>query len=338
MLRVRAIIRVVPVLGWAVVACLFALAVAAAAPAQAKDAARSAPEVAAPAVIAAPAKSYSGTARFFRIQDVVDSADGRPNDGRLASLGDTLSDAPALRGSIPLVGEEPFGLFAFRAPEGVLWQKWRGLQNGFDAELALVERCRDDEAACTPAARHFIKALDAVKTREGRAQLDDVNRAVNAAIRYQNDEAQFGESDRWLTPLAAFTSGRGDCEDYAIAKYFLLREAGYPLIDLRLLLVRDNAVRDDHAVLAARHDNRWLILDNRHATLHADTSLPHFTPLFAINHDGVKLVAAPYRKRAVVAEAAPAPWLEGEEFSLRGAIAVEPASGASGVIEAPLLL
>jgi len=41
----------------------------------------------------------------------------------------------------------------------------------------------------------------------------------------------------------------GDCEDYAIAKYVALREAGFPQDDLQLVLVRDRAVRQDHAVL-----------------------------------------------------------------------------------------
>ena len=65
---------------------------------------------------------------------------------------------------------------------------------------------------------------------------------------------------------------------------------------LRLVLVRDRAVRQDHAVLAARLDDRWLILDNRRSQLIEDTDASNFTPLFAINHDGVHLFAAPYAK------------------------------------------
>ena len=95
------------------------------------------------------------------------------------------------------------------------------------------------------------------------------------------------------------------------------------------MLVRDRKARDDHAVLAARDDGHWLILDNRHHALDHDTSLAHLTPLFAINHEGVKLVAAPYLKPQAMAgaDAAPAPWLEGDEFALRGSVAIEPANG-----------
>ena len=232
-----------------------------------------------------------------------------------------------------MTGTEPFGLFAFRAPEGILWQKWRALEAEFAADLEAIERCRADDAQCTPAARRLVALVDTLKERDGRARLDAVNRAVNEAIRYQSDMQQFGEPDRWLSPLAAFTSRLGDCEDYVIAKYFALREAGFPLVDLRFVLVRDRKARDDHAVLAARDDGHWLILDNRHHALDHDTSLAHLTPLFAINHDGVKLVAAPYLKPQAMAgtDVAPAPtpvpWLEGDEFALRGSVAIEPANG-----------
>lgn len=333
MLRSRAVIRIAPCFGWAL-ACLSALALATASPAFAKKNKRGEPVPAAATETATPEPNSAGPARFFRIMDVVDSG-GAP-DMRLAARGDTASDAIGLRGSIAsLTGTEPFGLFAFRAPEGILWQKWRAVQAEFAAEEHDIARCREHDTQCTPAARRFIALVDAVKERDGRAKLDAVNRTVNEAIRYQSDVQQFGEADRWVAPLASFASGLGDCEDYVIAKYFALREAGFPLVDLRLVLVRDRKARDDHAVLAARDDGHWLILDNRHMALDPDSALRHLTPLFAINHDGVKLVAAPYVKPVPGKEASAAPWLDGEEFSLRGSIAVAPANGADDQVNWP---
>jgi predicted transglutaminase-like cysteine proteinase len=269
-----------------------------------------------------------GPARFFRISDVIKKLDagktpGKDEPVRLAAhtSGDTVSDAP-LRGSLPAIGEEPFGLFAFRAPEGVLWRKWRAVEADIAAEMRATARCRDEDD-CAPGARRFLAILDAVQAHRGRAQLDEVNRQVNGAIRYISDLAQHGEPDRWTAPLASFAAGRGDCEDYAIAKYVILREAGFPLADLRFLLVRDRIARDDHAVLAARLEGRWLILDNRFAAMPDDSQMRHFVPLFALDHEGVKLVAAPYAKRTPLAgESAPAPaaLFEGEDLSLRGAL------------------
>ena len=81
------------------------------------------------------------------------------------------------------------------------------------------------------------------------------------------------------------------------------------------MLVRDRAVRQDHAVLAARLDGHWLILDSRRSELMDDCEASSFTPLFAINHRGVQLFAAPYAKRAPLdgeVEAAPAASSEGD--------------------------
>jgi predicted transglutaminase-like cysteine proteinase len=254
-------------------------------------------------------------ATFFSINAVlakIDRQNGRgPGALRLASLtpSNIATDAQPAPKEAPPVGTEPFGLFTFRAPEGMLWRKWRGVEADMAEEQAVMDRCREDAASCPSYAAQFLRLINAVKSKSGRARLDEANRAVNAAIRYVSDFAQFGEADRWSTPLASFATAKGDCEDYAIAKYVALREAGLPLNEMRLVLVRDRAVRQDHAVLAARLDGRWLILDNRRSELMEDADASTLTPLFAINHGGVYLFAAPYAKRPLLAdevEAAPA--------------------------------
>ena len=61
-------------------------------------------------------------------------------------------------------------------------------------------------------------------------------------------------------------------------------------------------------MLAARLDGHWLILDSRRSELMNDSDATSFTPLYAINHRGVQLFAAPYAKRGLLGietEAAP---------------------------------
>ena len=295
-----------------------------------------------------------GPARFFRINDVLSKigTTHQPGDNNVVRLAardndNVLSDAP-LRGGLPQIGDEPFGLFAFRAPEGSLWRKWRGVETDIAIDERMVSLCRAHAEVCTPAAKRFLSILDTVKVRSGRDQLEEANRQVNAAIRYVSDLSQHSVLDRWSAPLTTLASGRGDCEDYAIAKYVILRDAGYPASDLRFLLVRDRFAREDHAVLAARLDGRWLILDNRFNVIPEDTRMHNFTPLFALNHEGVRLVAAPYAKRAPLAdEPKPAALFDGE-FSSRGTMAAEKAAdqttnsdktfGASNAIVTPLLM
>jgi predicted transglutaminase-like cysteine proteinase len=221
---------------------------------------------------------------------------------RLASLApaDVATDAAPAPKEAPAIGSEPFGLFTFRAPEGALWRKWRGLESDVTKEQAVLEHCRINAENCPSHAAQFLRLINAVKAKSGRDQLDEANRAVNMAIRYMSDYAQHGEADRWSAPLASFATGKGDCEDYAIAKYVALTEAGFPHEELRLVLVRDRSVGQDHAVLAAHLDGRWLILDSQRPELVNDSEDANYTPLYAINHRGVQLFAAPYAKRAPI--------------------------------------
>jgi predicted transglutaminase-like cysteine proteinase len=254
-------------------------------------------------------------ATFFSIDAVlakIDRQNGRgPGAARLASLtpSNIATDAQPDAKEAPPLGTEPFGLFTFRAPDGTLWRKWRGLEADMAKEQTVLDRCREDAKNCPSNAAQFLRLVSAVKSKSGRAQLDEVNRGVNAAIRYVSDYAQFGEADRWSAPLATFATAKGDCEDYAIAKYVALQQAGFPRDELRLVLGRDRSVRQDHAVLAARLDGHWLILDNRRSELIEDSDASGLTPMFTIDHRGVSLLAAPYAKRAPLAgevEAVPA--------------------------------
>jgi predicted transglutaminase-like cysteine proteinase len=238
-------------------------------------------------------------AKFFTINGVlakVDRAEGRGKGAiRLASLKswNTMMDArPPTQVSVR--GTEPFGLFTFRAPEGLLSRKWRGLQSDIIKEEKVLERCRADVGDCPSYAAQFLRLINAIKSKSGRSQLEEANRGVNAAIRFVSDYAQYGEADRWSAPLATFATAKGDCEDYAFAKYVALRAAGFPSDDLRVVMGRDRTMRQDHAILAARLDGRWLVLDSQRSELIEDSRVPDPTPVFAIDHRGVLLLAASY--------------------------------------------
>jgi predicted transglutaminase-like cysteine proteinase len=257
--------------------------------------------------------SYEGAAtpppaRFFTINAVLAKHDGfaaaKSGATQLASANISADGAPAVVSDappaipLPQVSEEPFGLFTFRAPEGLLWQKWRGVEAKMSAESNQIEACRSDDQSCGRASRKFVAMTAAARNGDDvRSRVEAVNRAVNQAIRYVSDYEQHGVADLWSSPLETLASGAGDCEDYAIAKFAVLLAAGIPEKDLKLLLVRDLAVRQDHAVLTVRVNGRWLVLDNRRMALIETSDLPEFMPLFAINHDGVSLFAAPYAER-----------------------------------------
>jgi predicted transglutaminase-like cysteine proteinase len=187
--------------------------------------------------------------------------------------------------------------------------------NGVVAEIGaendILVRRRQDAKSCPAAAQKFLAAIADGRARDGRAGVGVINRAINMAIRPISDMAQWGVPDRWSVPLATLASGRGDCEDYAIAKYVALREAGVAEDNVRLVIVRDLANGEDHAIVTARLDERWIVLDNRRLTLLVDTDMPRVRPLFVFDRDGVKRFTPPTavarRTQAPVDGAAAAP-------------------------------
>ena len=95
-----------------------------------------------------------------------------------------------------------------------------------------------------------------------RTRLDAVNRFVNSRIAFVDDSRLYGVADRWSAANESLSRGRGDCEDYAIAKLAMLRRAGFADRDLYFVVLKDLSRRADHAVLVVRSGGRFLVLDN----------------------------------------------------------------------------
>jgi len=97
---------------------------------------------------------------------------------------------------------------------------------------------------------------------DSMATLSSVNRWVNQAIAYTDDQALFGKRDYWAGARRTLSLGRGDCEDIALTKMELLAAAGVPREDMILTIARDLVRNADHAVLIVRQDGRYYMLDN----------------------------------------------------------------------------
>ena len=162
------------------------------------------------------------------------------------------------------------------------------MERKLDDERVQLALCDGDRERCvSPAALQLLAIVDKSRAREGRARLGEINRAINLAIRPMSDLAQYGEIDVWSSPLVTFTSGAGDCEDYAIAKIVALRLAGVSPDDLRIVIMHDTIHDEDHAVAAARLDGHWLMLDNRRMAMIEDGYVRNYRPTFVIDQYGV---------------------------------------------------
>lgn len=163
----------------------------------------------------------------------------------------------------------------------------------------------------------FVAGLDGLSPI---ARLDAVNRYVNARVEFTDDRRQFGTADLWLAAADTLRRGRGDCEDFAIAKLQMLRRAGFADKDLYLVILRDVARSADHAVLVARADGRLLVLDNGTNRILDSDSLTDYRPILTFSgnrswtHGYRRDVEAPVR----MAEAAP-PASDGSTTALAAA-------------------
>ena len=146
--------------------------------------------------------------------------------------------------------------------------KWADLQSRIRADKETLAGCRSGNRPCPAAARRFLSIVENGRQRQGRALLGEINRAINLSIRPMSDLAQYGVEDYWASPLESLSSGAGDCEDYAIAKYVALEESGIASADLQLEIVRDVEHQATHAVVEVRYKDEWLTFGQSHVADH----------------------------------------------------------------------
>jgi predicted transglutaminase-like cysteine proteinase len=182
----------------------------------------------------------------------------------------------------------PFGVFGSlelrtNATKGL--GEWRAFQAAVAAERRLYEACDSEESDCPEHLRPWRRLLKALLVAGERRQLEAVNAWVNRRIRYMDDDRLFGRRDLWASPAVSL-AGRGDCEDYALAKYQSLRELGFAEDRLRVVIVTDMRRRIGHAVLAVATADGLVILDNLNAGPVRHEAIAHYKPIYSLNASG----------------------------------------------------
>lgn len=188
------------------------------------------------------------------------------------------------------------------APDGC-WQRparWLGLGLAgllFLAPCLGLDNARLLEAAARLGPRAVAEAPALLQMIERASALDEdrrltlVNSFLNQRIAFHDDSEVWGMVDYWASPLESLSKGRGDCEDYAIAKYFSLVSAGTPVAKLRLVYVRALVGGRSlaHMVLAyyAQPGAEPLILDNLIAEVRPASQRPDLQPVFSFNSEGL---------------------------------------------------
>jgi predicted transglutaminase-like cysteine proteinase len=130
-------------------------------------------------------------------------------------------------------------------------------------------------------------------------QLNVVNRFFNKQLRYVEDIDLWHEVDYWETPIEALWKGAGDCEDYAIAKYFSLRHLGVASEKLRITYVKALTQNRAHMVLTyySSPEAEPLVLDSLIDAIKPASQRKDLLPVYSFNAEGLWLPGAKGNKK-----------------------------------------
>jgi predicted transglutaminase-like cysteine proteinase len=129
--------------------------------------------------------------------------------------------------------------------------------------------------------RELDAFVETLRNKSRRDQLIAVNAYMNARP-YVTDARNWGENDYWATP-AEFLTRSGDCEDYAIAKFFALKRLGWNADALRVAAVKDLDRGAGHAVLIAFDGDKSWLLDNQIKQVVETGTVRRYEPVYSIN-------------------------------------------------------
>jgi predicted transglutaminase-like cysteine proteinase len=172
------------------------------------------------------------------------------------------------------------------------------------ATFCVAPRAWDADRAASAAQRIGPKAVQALQQLHpvltGLIEADDtgrlatINQFFNRRVLFRDDQEVWNQVDYWASPLETLEKGMGDCEDFAIAKYFSLLAVGVPPARLRLVYVRlqiggAGGPSQAHMVLAyyATPQAEPLILDNLVTEIRPASRRPDLTPVFSFNSEGL---------------------------------------------------
>lgn len=186
----------------------------------------------------------------------------------------TLIFCTALLGISLLASQAQAGMFGYQEQENTdtsAFTKWRAVNQKHTADNA-------QGAVSTQ-----LKKIVGAPAARFEAMLAQVNQRVNHRLKYAPDDVVWGQNDYWASPAETLARGTGDCDDFAIVKYYSLLALGTPAAEMRIVILNDQTQNVLHAVLAVEHGGKQYILDNRYESVYQDNTMHHYRPIYALN-------------------------------------------------------
>ncbi|VAW07258.1 hypothetical protein MNBD_ALPHA01-909 [hydrothermal vent metagenome] len=179
-----------------------------------------------------------------------------------------------------------FGSHETMSRQLAAFKKWNGMLARVEADFrkkpASQEYCRRrTNRKCYM--DDWRDMLEYLKDKPADKQIAEINVQMNKAP-YITDMINWGVPDYWAS-IKQFFDKDGDCEDYAIAKYLSLKELGFDVDNMRIVVVQDTNLDVPHAVLVVTHDGGRLVLDNQISYVVREKAVLHYRPYYSINEN-----------------------------------------------------
>ncbi|RXJ83557.1 transglutaminase-like cysteine peptidase [Arcobacter cloacae] len=158
------------------------------------------------------------------------------------------------------------------------------------AQIAQIEKKYGQQAK--QRIEQWDSLIESSKNESTLNKLKNVNDFFNK-IPYKTDSVHWKKKDYWATPIEFMGTGAGDCEDYAIAKYFSLINLGIPEDKLRITYVTyrklNSKYEEAHMVLTYYHKvgAEPIVLDNINKSLQPASKRPDLKPVYSFNASGL---------------------------------------------------
>ena len=192
-----------------------------------------------------------------------------------------VETAPAVPPAAPGGASAPirlFGTVEFRSPVKNL-PKWERVRNSESKKPSFIPGGMDTQNKAV--SDRWQRLREKLKNAPFMEKVKGVNTFFNQWP-YKTDLDVWGVEDYWATPRE-FVQKSGDCEDYAISKYYALRDLGVPAEALRIAAVKDSIRNLGHAVTIVFHGGDAHVLDNLTNLMLSHKRLTQYKPQFSVN-------------------------------------------------------
>jgi predicted transglutaminase-like cysteine proteinase len=115
-------------------------------------------------------------------------------------------------------------------------------------------------------------------------KIQNVNDFFNL-LHFVDDIKLWGDKNYWATPIEFIGANGGDCEDFAIAKYFTLLELGIADQKMRIMMVKALTLNQYHMVVAYYKTPSSVpeILDNIDGKIKLASQRTDLVPIYSFN-------------------------------------------------------